>query len=102
MPYDPDKVGRMVHDAFCEKHETAITDMRSDLRLLCDRVPPDLKEQLITIHHDLDKLDLRMGNLDTDFKAGRAQWRVVLMAVVAAFIAAFMGFVFKGGLKPGV
>jgi hypothetical protein len=101
MPYDPEKVGRMVHDDQCAKHDASIADMKSDLRLLCDRVPSDLKEQLVTIKHDLEKLDLRMDTLDTDFKAGRAQWRIVLMAVITAFIAAFTGFVFKGGLKGG-
>lgn len=77
--------------------------------MLCDRVPPDLKEQLTRLHADIESVErtvaesdkhvwTAINSLSADFKSDRAQWRVILMTIAVSFIGLFSAWVFKGGM----
>ena len=70
----------------------SIGDIRSDLRLLCERIPPDLKTEFTKVQGKLD-------SLHTEFHLLRSQVYWVIGLFVTAFVLGLAGFVIRGGLK---
>ena len=74
------------------EHQLASSEIRGDLKLLCERVPVDLKEEFTRVRTRLDAVH-------TDFVLLRTQVYWVVATMVAAGIVAFMSFVLRGGMK---
>jgi hypothetical protein len=91
---DPDTlVGKLIHDDRCDQQDKSLMEMKSDLRLLCERVPPNLKEELVRMNGKLD-------GLHSDFMSARAQWRAIVMIMVSGIIIGIVQWMIRGGLKP--
>ena len=66
--------------------------MQGDLRLLCERVPPNLKE-------DIARMQTKLDGLHNDFSTLRTQWYALISTIVLAGVGALMNFIMKGGLQ---
>lgn len=69
-----------------------VADIKSDLRLLCERVPTDFKTEFARVQGKLD-------NLHTEFSLLRTQAYWVIGSFVMAFIVGLTTFIIRGGLK---
>lgn len=69
-----------------------VADIKSDLRLLCERVPNDLKTEFAKVQSKLD-------NLHSEFSLLRTQAYWVIGSFVMAFIIGLTTFIIRGGLK---
>lgn len=70
----------------------ALKDLESEVKLLRERIPDNLKERFSQVSGRLD-------NLHSDFTLLRTQVYWIIGLFVSAGVLAFMSFVLKGGLK---
>jgi hypothetical protein len=70
----------------------ALAKLEADLRLLCERVPVDLKAEFATVK-------VSLTNLNRNFELLRTQVYWGVATIIGAFLVGVVSLLLKGGLK---